>query len=178
MLHQSRNCIAFDDHVHHLLCNHATKENEKKKILITHKARAKDQEKTAPLEGVSESKTKKHDGIGRREGVGLRRSERGILTVLSELGEDVSGALGGGAIGFRPREGGVEDVDLSRDLGEKSLAGVGGGGGDLAVVFFDIVLIQFPLLALPLREGLILAPRNLHGRLKEKGRKLQKPLRA
>lgn len=90
----------------------------------------------------------------------MQRDRREKVTVLSELGEDVSGALSGGAIGFAPGEIGVEDVDLSGDLGEDGVASVGGGRrGDLVVVVVVVVvevLVELTLLAFPLWKALIL----------------------
>lgn len=94
--------------------------------------------------------------------------KRGI-TVLGELGEDVGGALGGGAIGVGPREGRVEELDLGPNLGDEGVVGLrggcgaaggegwGGGGVVPIVVLLVLVLdhLELALLALALRRGVV-----------------------
>lgn len=80
----------------------------------------------------------------------------------------MSGALGRGSVRFVPRESRLEDAHLFGDVGEEGGALVGGGRGrrDLAVLVV-LLLVELPLLALPLGEALILAPLKFHERTRE-----------
>lgn len=93
-------------------------------------------------------------------------------TVLSELGEDVRGALSRRSIGFAPRERRVEDLHLLADLAEQGLSGFAGLHRDLS--FVSDFFLQFPLLPLPLRVVLILAPLQLHQRGQTKKAKMRR----
>lgn len=75
-------------------------------------------------------------------------------TVLGEFGQSVGGALGGGAIGFGRREGGLEDshlrANLVRQILRRDVGLVGLDERDLAIcLLFFKFLFQFPLQAPP-----------------------------
>lgn len=93
----------------------------------------------------------------------------------------MGGALGGGAIGVGPREGGVEEVDLGPNLGDERVVGPRGGrgaaggegrGGVVVPIVVLLVLVldhlELALLALALRRGVVaevvVRPLLLHGR--------------